>query len=172
MAVAPARAVIAATNIGTCTTSGSGANCTITVTAPAGSLIFVIATEYRSGLPNFGTVSDSINGSYTASATQQNDGNSSSFGTGGYFYFTKKEMQEDYDRQMIHHCPDCGAKMILRKFISMYSPDNGEPYYQLEGKCPNARWWKGGAYHATRIYNMPVVAKLKRGTFGTPIPRA
>lgn len=77
---------------------------------------------------------------------------------------SKKDMQREYDRQMNFFCPDCGEKMVLKKFVSMYSPSTGQPMYELEGKCHNARWWRPG--HYTRRYPMPVITKMKQGKIG------
>lgn len=69
------------------------------------------------------------------------------------------------------YCSDCGSQMILRKFISMYSPSTGKPYYELEGRCPNARWWRLG--HFTRTYNMPAnPVKNPPKHWGTPMPKS
>lgn len=81
-------AAIIITNVGTASNT-TGATLTETISVPAGVTVFVIVTE-QNGLgtvTSVGTVSDSVNGAYTAEETGFIVG-SANYGVGGVFIFS------------------------------------------------------------------------------------
>ena len=78
------------TNIGTANDTSIGPSVALSgVTVPADSLIIVVVSEYAVGIgATGGSLSDSVNGSYTSGTPIGNNNNPALYGFGNYFYFS------------------------------------------------------------------------------------